>query len=100
MQKYSCLKSAAILVAVFITGCSSVTLRDKGTAKINSEPGYDSSKPFFLWGLAGEHHINVQKICNGSEPKQIQSVMTFTDGFLYWLTFGIYAPRTVRVWCK
>ena len=100
MHKISFLKIATIFGTLFILGCSSVTLRDTGKAKATSEPSYESSKPFFFWGLAGEHHVDVKQICKGSEPKQIQSQRTFTDSLLNVITLGIYSPRTVRVWCK
>ncbi|WP_397472323.1 Bor family protein, partial [Rheinheimera sp.] len=46
-----------------------------------------------------EHHVDVNTICNGAEPKQMQSQQTFTDGLLGLVTLGIYYPHTAKVWC-
>ena len=87
------------LVVMALSGCSTVTYRDKGIAKMNSEPAYESSKSYFLWGLVGEHHIDAKAACNGKRVTQIQAQDTFLDGFLGALTGGIYLPRTAKIWC-
>jgi hypothetical protein len=76
-----------------------VTIRDKGTAKFSADPTYETSKPYFFWGLAGEHHINVKEICGGKKVRQMQATSTFLDGFLSAITLGIYYPRSAKVWC-
>lgn len=92
--------SAALLAAVMLTGCASVTVRPEGGAKLSSEPTYNASKNYFFWGLKGEHTIDVQEICAGKGVDQLQSQKTFKDGFLGAITLGIYAPKTAKVWCK
>ncbi len=112
-----------LVASLLIGGCSTVTIRDfgterifaesryelwgvtlpwapqKGTRKLVAEPSYESSAAFFLWGLVGEAHVNVDQICGSNVPKQLQAQHTFVDSFLTILTLGIYAPRTVKVWC-
>lgn len=92
--------SAALLAAVMLTGCASVTVRPEGGAKLSSEPTYKDSKSYFFWGLKGEHTIDVQEICAGKGVDQLQSQYTFGNGFLTAITLGIYAPKTAKVWCK
>lgn len=89
----------SLLLLALVPACSTVTIRDKGTGKISSEPNYESSKAFFLWGLIGHPKINVSQICNGKLPAQVQTQRTFLDGLLGTITFGIYYPRTAKVWC-
>lgn len=80
--------------------CSTVTIRDKGTSKLSSDPSYESSKSYFFWGLGGEHHVDVKKVCGSSQPVQMQAQSTVVDSLLSIVTFGIYYPRTAKVWCK
>jgi len=88
--------TGALLMA---TGCSTVTMRDKGQAKLDSDPSYQSSEPFFLWGLVGTSKVDVNEVCQGREAVQLQAQTTFVDGLLRVLTIGIYSPRSARVWC-
>lgn len=83
-----------------LSACSTVTVNPDGRAKVVSEPSYQDSKAFFLWGLVGEHHVDVLRICNGKEPVQMQSQQTFTDGLLGVVTLGIYSPHSTKVWCN
>ncbi len=96
--KYLMLTMSIFMLA--FTACSTVTIRDKGTKKIASNPTYESSEAFFLWGLVGEKHIDVTKICGNMPAQQIQAQRTFVDGFLGLITLGIYMPRSVKIWCE
>lgn len=89
-----------LLVAVSFVSCSTVTIRPQGTAKLTSDPTWESSKAFFLWGLIGQANVNVDQICHGRGVKQMQAQDTFVDGLLGTITFGIYMPRTAKVWCN
>jgi hypothetical protein len=94
------LKRAALTVAVVcITGCFSVTVRPAGGFEVSKPPTFEQRQSFWFWGLVGERHINVKEVCK-TEPVQFQSQQTFVDGLLGFITLGIYAPETARVWCK
>jgi hypothetical protein len=88
-----------VLGAMLSHGCSTVTIRDKGSAEISRDANYDSSQAFFFWGLAGEKHIDVREICDKRQVEQLQTQRSFVDGVLTVITLGIYSPRTARVWC-
>ena len=84
-----------------LVSCQTVTISPKGRSHVYSNyPDFERSYPFFLFGLAGEHYVNVQKICRDKAVKQMQTQKTFLDGFLGGLTLGIYTPKTARVWCE
>lgn len=87
------------LLALGISACSTVTISPTAQQKLIDSPTYEESKNYFFWGLVGDHHIDVLKICNGKEPVQMQSQQTFADGVLGVITLGIYAPHTAKVWC-
>jgi len=98
MTLYKRLMLVAGLV-VLLGACSTVTIHPKSSAKLIAQPTLQESKPFFLWGLVGEQRVNVAQVCGDSSVKQMQSQQTFADGLLAVLTFGIYSPHTVKVWC-
>lgn len=89
----------ACMLITMLSACSTVTVHPQNTAKLSSSPTYKDSKPFYLWGLVGEHRVDVSTICNGTDPKQMQTQQTFTDGLLAVVTLGIYLPHTAKVWC-
>ena len=89
-----------ILCLLFVASCSRVTVRPEGIYKTSAQPTYEESKPFFVFKLVGEHHVNVKEICGERDVQQIETVDTFVDRILSMVTIGIYTPRTVRVWCK
>ncbi len=85
-----------------MVGCATVTIKPgnyREEPKRSNAPTYQKSKPYFLWGLVGEHSIDVQEVCQDQECVQMQSQTTFADGFLTAITFGIYTPKTAKVWC-
>jgi len=88
-----------ILVTIIISSCSSVTVRPDGGDKNRDQPSYLDSKPFYFWGLVGEHEIDVNALCEGAAVEQMQSVTTVSDFLMGVVTFYIYAPRTAKVWC-
>lgn len=92
-----------VLASLLLTssGCFTVTATRKGTTPKATEPDYQTTEHFFLWGLAPDARVvNVKKACSEKAPSQLQTQTTFVDGFLSLITLGIYAPRTARVWCS
>lgn len=89
-----------ISALLILSACSTVTIRNRGVTKLASEPTYESSEPFFLWGLVGEKHIDINQICEKTPVRQIQAQYTVLDSVLGVITLGIYMPRTVKIWCE
>ena len=90
---------AAALCALAL-GCSTVTVNPTGTQKLTSAPSFAARKHFFIWGIVGRHQVDAVAACAGRKPVQMQSQHTFVDAVLGIVTFGIYAPRSVRLWCE
>jgi hypothetical protein len=88
----------ASLLLIF-AGCSTVTMNPKGIAKLETEPTYQKSLPFFLSGVIGEKTVDVKETCGSKPVQQIQTQATFLDSFLNIVTLTIYSPRTVKIWC-
>jgi hypothetical protein len=91
--------SLALVVALATAGCATITANPRGTGKLDTEPTYSQTKSFFFWGLAGEHHVDVQQVCGTKSVAQMQAQDTFVNRILQLITLGIYAPRTAKVWC-
>ena len=90
----------SILMLASLAACSSVTIRDKGNAKLSTEPTWSQSESFYFWGLAGTANVDVKQVCGTQKPTQLQTQATITDSLLTFITLGIYAPRTAKVWCE
>jgi hypothetical protein len=89
-----------VSISLMSVACSTVTIHPEKESKLSSAPSYQDSKAFFLWGLIGEQRVDVNEICQGNGVRQMQSQQTFVDGVLLNLTLGLYAPHSVKVWCK
>ena len=88
-----------MLVALFVSACSSVTMRTDGEAESSAAPSFQQSYTYWWWGLKGEHTINTREICTNQPVMQMQSTYTLSDAFAGLFTLGIYSPRSARVWC-
>lgn len=89
-----------VVLALSLGGCAAVTITESGPSDFTYRPHYEESKHFFLWGLIGNHHIDVTKICRARPVKQMQSKYSATDVLFATLTAGLYLPRTAKVWCE
>jgi hypothetical protein len=87
-------------LVLMMGACSTVTIRPSGNTKLSSEPNFENQYPFWLFGLVNDHTVDVQQACGKKTPVQVQATDTFVDGLVGIVTFGIYTPRTAKVWCE
>lgn len=89
-----------LVAAVVMTACATVTITPEGQPKTAADPSFQETQSFFLWGLVpASQTIDVVEICPDG-VRQMQAQTTFVNGLLGGLTFGIYSPRTAKVWCE
>lgn len=95
-------KLLAIVCSVaLLSGCATVTMRPEGTKRLAGTPTSTQSFDFFFWGLTPEEiTVDLKRACRGGQVAQFQSQSTLQDSLLSIVTFGIYAPRSVRIWCE
>lgn len=87
-----------ILATLLFTGCATQTYYVNGNG--NSSPDREKSQAFFISGIGQEKEMNASEICGGSDKvHKVQSKLTFLDGLLSSITWGIYTPRTAKVYC-
>ncbi len=92
-------KLLALPILVLFLGCSTVTVTPEGSRKRSDAPTHEERLNYFLWGLVGEPTVDVRAMCQDRAPVEMQAQSTFVDSLLTLITLGIYAPRSVRVWC-
>ena len=93
-------KLLVLSICLFLISCSTVTIRPDDRIKQSSGHTIEKQENYFLFGLVGEHHVNVQEACAGKSISQAQAHTTFIDGLLGVVTLGIYTPRSYRLWCQ
>lgn len=107
---------ALMALTLLVSACSKQTIVLDGSSKemarndvFFSEEPFDpnltaSSKTtdnFFISGIAQGKAINPAKTCGSiSKVAKVETQTTFLNGLLGVITFGIYSPREVRVYCK
>jgi len=83
-----------------MSGCATQTYLVNGNSK-ETKPTYEDSQAFWIEGIGQQETVNAAEICGNSENIiKVENKQTFSDGFLAVITFGIYTPRTARVFCK
>ena len=84
-----------VLAAPLISGCFTVRYNTDAAA---GGTHHEERADFFLWGLVGEKAVSLDTICPQGVSRWYNEA-TFLNGFLYVITLGIYAPRTIVVEC-
>ncbi len=59
----------------------------------------EETKKFYLFGLVGEHTLIMKDYCKKG-VSHIREQNTFGDSFVTAITLGIYAPRTIQIYCR
>ena len=64
-------------------------------------PKYEERQTYFISGIGQRQTVDAARICGGvANIAAVAKELTFVDGLLGVLTFGIYTPETARVYCK
>jgi len=92
------MKKLSLVTVILLAGCSTQTFHMNSGLSI--EPDKEDSQAFFIGGIGQQEEIDAVKVCGGLEKvAKVESELTFIDGLLRGITFGIYSPRTARVYC-
>ncbi len=90
----------SIALFFFTTGCSPISVKPDKDFKITRDPDYIETLEFYWFGLVGQQHLDIDRICFGREAEYIHNEFTPGDISVAAKTLFIYVPRTVKVWCK
>lgn len=87
-----------IALVVMISGCATQSYNINGGG--STIPDRETMQPFFVSGIGQTQHMNAAEVCGGAEKvARVESHMSFMNGLLGALTFGIYTPRQAKVYC-
>ncbi|MEQ9885782.1 Bor family protein [Pectobacterium zantedeschiae] len=90
--------SAAVL-ALALTGCAQQTFTVKNDAV--ATPKQVTTHHFFVSGIGQKKTIDAAAVCGGADKvARTETQLTFVNGLLGLVTFGIYTPREARVYCS
>jgi len=92
---------AALALTLGLGACSTQRFHFTGNGMSGAMmPSYEKSQPFFIGGIGQTTDVVVTDVCGNKGASQIHTTQTALDGILSILTFNIYTPRTVAVFCK
>ena len=80
------------------SGCTTVVIGSTSPEDLPSAPSYQERKTYMLWGLVGDD-VDPKVVCQDGAVKQMQNEASLMDGVMSTASFGLYSPRTVKVWC-
>ena len=88
---------AMILLIVFAFGCQPTVIKLGGKA---IRRPVEETQSFFIGGAVGERTLIMEDFCTDGQVARIEEKFTFGDMVLQVITFSIYSPRTVSIYCK
>lgn len=98
MKKLAVATSVTLLLTG-LAGCTTQTyiVSEKPAAQ---KASYDKMQHFFIGGIGQQAEKNTNEVCVNGSVAKVQTQQTFLNGLLGMLSYGIYAPRDMRVYCK
>jgi hypothetical protein len=80
------------------TGCATQTFTLQGESA--ELPKEEDMQSFFISGIGQEQKTDAAEVCGGVEKvAKVETHLSFLDGFLGVVSYGIYTPRTAKVFC-
>lgn len=91
-----------LVAAVMLSSCATqrFVLSENPVSSETNEAQVDKMQHFFVGGIGQTKTINVREVCKGKEVSHVETQLSFFDGLLRGLSYGIYTPRTAKVYCK
>lgn len=99
MKKLLVLLFCASVIAV-LSACSTQSFEINPNPVATSEPSYEGTNHFLLWGIGQIQTMHPGEACGPEGVNRVETTETFVNGLLSTLTFGIYAPRSYAVYCN
>jgi hypothetical protein len=100
MKKYLILLTALLL----ITSCSTQRFSINNISKREvpkTNPHFSKWSHFFFWGIGQETFLNSAEMCKDEGGIAfVETKLTFAQGFIGTISYGIYSPRTNNIYCN
>ena len=89
-----------LALTVIIAGCATQRFTIHGGVGDKEEPDVKKMQHFFVAGVGQTKEMNAAEICGGVDKiAKVEAYITFLDGLLGAVTWGIYTPHTAKVYC-
>jgi hypothetical protein len=88
-----------LIFSVLLISCSSQIVK-VGRDANPPNPTLDKSQAFFVYGIGQTQEIDGRAICKEKGINRIRTKQTWVNVLLQVVTFAIYTPRTVEVYCN
>jgi hypothetical protein len=93
------LRLIMIVSVLALSACTTQSFKmNEGTTR--SIPTYEGTNHFVFWGLGQEKVMDPKEVCGTKKVAQVQTSVTFLNGLLSGITYGIYSPRNYAVFCE
>ncbi len=88
------------LLVLTLVGCASQSVYVHGD--LTGPPDFEEMQNFWILGIGQESMIDATPICGAKRGgvSHVRVRQTFSNALVTIVTLGIYAPRTVQVYCK
>jgi hypothetical protein len=87
-------------VLLLLSGCVSSIVQTDYKLNAKAPPQYEDYFDGYLFGwVGGKEKVDLVRVCMDQKPYGFQKLHSGEDLFFAVITFGIYTPTTVRVWC-
>ncbi len=90
---------AALVAATALSGCYKVDYVDIAP---NASPGevHTVWAHGVIYGVVMLSDVNAKELCGADNVYDIETKVSFLNGLVMQLTFGLYSPATATVTCK
>ena len=88
-----------LIILFLLTNCITNNIYFVDKPKSNS-PEKTISQPFFLLGIGQENTIDASQSCGKKKPSMVITKFTPLDLILGVVTFGIFSPRSIELYCE
>ena len=92
---------AIACMAFLFTGCSTQTYLVSNTHNPSADPDYDKFQHFFVAGIGQQQTQDTTEICGSADNvSKVQTKQSFLNWLVGGISYSIYTPRDIRVFCK
>jgi hypothetical protein len=87
-----------LILITSLSGCATQRVFLGGES--NKDPDFQKSQAFWFGGEFQSRDIDAELICKDMGVQKIETVQSFGDTILGTLSFGLYTPRTLKIYCN
>ncbi len=90
----------ALFSIAILAGCAPAHLQLDNPDKKMAQASFIETHRHYVWGLWGSSSIQADKACPKTGLNSIETTRNTLNGFIDFMTGGIYIPTTYAVYCN